>query len=189
MPAFPDLHEPLSDGTVTLRLPAEWDIPDILIAHQDDPRLHAALGLERPPSGAELGRQIEWAPEERASGTALQLTITAAGSDDCAGRLSVHEVIWRHRRAEIGMWIAPGLRGQGYATRALTLFTPWLFLHAALDRLAILTETGNAAMRGAAARAGFVEEGVLRDFARDGSRAVDFVCLSRLRRDAPPSAG
>ena len=52
MPAFPDLVAPLTDGQVSLRFASEWDIPDILIAFQDDPQLHVSLGMGRPPSGA-----------------------------------------------------------------------------------------------------------------------------------------
>ena len=57
MSSFPLLTEPLTDGTVVLRDYAERDIPEILIAHQDDPRmhlLHAARTARRaePSSGA-----------------------------------------------------------------------------------------------------------------------------------------
>ena len=61
--------EPLTDGVVALRPAAERDIPEILIAYQDDPELHLRLGEERPPSGAELGRLAERAasgPRRRA---------------------------------------------------------------------------------------------------------------------------
>src|SRR6516225_8543725 len=44
MPPIPEFHEPLSDGQVVLRLAAERDIPEILIAYQDDPQLHVRLG-------------------------------------------------------------------------------------------------------------------------------------------------
>jgi RimJ/RimL family protein N-acetyltransferase len=184
MPAIPDLHEPLTDGSVSLRLPAEWDIPEILIAHEGDPRLHVALGLERPPSGAELGREVENAAQERAAGRGLKLTITEAGHDDCQGRLSLHEINWTHRRAELGIWIAPGQRGRGHATRALRLALPWLFAETPLERLGLLTEADNAAMRAVARSAGFAEEGVLRHFVRDQGRGVDLVSLSRLRSDS-----
>ena len=188
MPAIPDLTEPLTDGVVTVRLPAEWDIPDILIAHQDDPELYARLGMERPPSGAELGREVDGAAAERAEGRGLKLTITDAGGDDCRGRLSVHQINWSHRRAELGIWVAPGLRGRGTAPRALNLAVPWLFDATILDRLGMLTEPENTAMRRAAAAAGFAEEGVLRSFLRERGRGVDLVSLSRLRSD-PMIAG
>ena len=55
MPAIPALAAPLTDGDLMVRASAERDIPEILIAYQDDPTLHVRLGLERPPSGAQLG--------------------------------------------------------------------------------------------------------------------------------------
>ena len=60
MPSIPELDKPL-DRRASWRCAtaAERDIPEILIAYQDDPELHMRLGLERPPSGAELGRQME----------------------------------------------------------------------------------------------------------------------------------
>jgi hypothetical protein len=75
VPSFPDLPEPLSDGSVALRLGAERDIPEILIAHQDDTHMYERLGLERPPSGAELGRDAERAAIERTAGIHIALTI------------------------------------------------------------------------------------------------------------------
>ena len=68
MPAFPELTEPLHGERVALRYAAERDIPEILIAHQDDPELHVRLGLVRPPSGAELGRRIEGGAERPGGG-------------------------------------------------------------------------------------------------------------------------
>src|ERR1700742_662690 len=93
MPSFPELND-LSTTGVALRLAAERDIPEVLIAHQDDPELHRRLGLVRPPSGAELGRRVEGGPGDRASGTALWLTIVEAGGDECIGQLDVHDVDW-----------------------------------------------------------------------------------------------
>lgn len=44
MVAFPELDEPLRDELIALRFGAERDIPEILIAHQDDPAMYARLG-------------------------------------------------------------------------------------------------------------------------------------------------
>ena len=59
MPSFPGLEQPLTDGVVSVRLSAERDIPEVLIAYQDDRGLHLALGEDRPPSGAALGRRAD----------------------------------------------------------------------------------------------------------------------------------
>lgn len=157
MPSFPDLPEPLGDGVVELRLSKEWDIPDILIAHQDDPDLYKRLGLFRPPSGAELGRRSEYEPAQRAAGTGVRLTIVDPGGDTCRGQLEVYNVDWDERAAELGIWLAPQVRGRGWAPRGLRLASGWLFDTCGLRRLMMLTEPDNQPLLAAAHAAGFTE--------------------------------
>ena len=158
MPSIPALEEPLVCEHVSLRLADERDIPEILIAHQDDPQLHVRLGLKRPPSGAELGRQMELGERERQTGVRARLTILEPGSDDCRGRISVHSIDWDHGRAELGIWMAPQVRGRGLAAAALRLAARWLFAQCGLERLQLLTEPDNEPMLRAARAAGFVEQ-------------------------------
>ena len=183
MPSFPDLPGPLSDGAVTLRLGAERDIPEILIAYQDDRHMHERLGLERPPSGAELGLGAERAEIERTAGIHIALTILEPGSDVCRGRIFTADVEWRHARAELGMWLAPQVRGRGMATRALRLMSVWLLSNAPLERLQITTEPDNAAMLATARAAGYVHEGILRGYTLERRRRVDCAILSLLPSD------
>jgi RimJ/RimL family protein N-acetyltransferase len=183
MPVIPELLEPLSDGRVSLRLAAERDIPEILIAYQDDPRLHVRLGEERPPTGAELGRRAERAGDARAGGTHLTLTILEPGSDDCRGQLDAQHFDWEHSRAELGIWLAPQVRGRGLAVRALRLGGGWLLQACELERLELLTHPDNEEMIGAARAAGFAYEGVLRAYQRAGGRRVDLAVLSLLAAD------
>jgi RimJ/RimL family protein N-acetyltransferase len=143
-----------------LRFAAERDIPEILIAHQDDPQLHARLGLRRPPSGAELGRQMERAEDDRASGTRVGLTILEPGSDDCRGRISVHNIDWDRGCAELGIWLALQVRGRGLGRAALRLAARWLFEDCGLERIELLTEPDNEPMLRAAHGAGFIDEGM-----------------------------
>lgn len=185
MPSFPDLTEPLTDGAVTLRLAEERDIPEVLIAYQDDPRLHRRLGLERPPSGADLGTQSERAEQTRRTGESVRFTILAPGSDTCVGQIYTPLVTWPQDRAEIGMWLAPQVRGRGLAARALRLASRWLLEQARLERLELLTETDNAPMLATAAAAGYVREGVLRGYVRERGERVDCVILSLLPADLP----
>lgn len=183
MPAFPHFDEPLGDERVALRYAAERDIPEILIAHQDDPQLHVRRGIARPPSAAELGRQAESAAAERIAGTNVTLTILEPGSDDCRGQIYVHNVDWDHARAELGIWLAPQFRNQGLAPRALRLASGWLLGSCGLQRLEILTEPGNERMLGAARAAGFREEGLLRAYTRERGTRVDAAVLSLLPSD------
>lgn len=182
MPSFPEF-EPLRDDAVTLRLAAERDIPEVLIAYQDDPELHLRMGSDRPPSGAELGRLAERAPEDRAAGRAIALTIVSPGADVCLGQVNVHNVDWDNARAELGIWLAPQARGRGLARTALRLVGTWLLREAGLERVQLLTETGNERLLDAAEAAGFKREGVLRGFTRERGSRVDMVVLSLVHRD------
>ena len=183
MASFPDLPEPMATPTVGLRLAAERDIPEVLIAHQDDPELYRRLGLARPPSGAELGRRAEGGAAERASGTALWLTMVAGGSDECIGQIDVHDIEWDHGRAELGIWVAPAKRGRGAAGDALGLIGRWLLGECGLERVELVTEPDNEPLRAAARRAGFVEEGVIRGYLRERGRRVDVTMLSLISTD------
>jgi RimJ/RimL family protein N-acetyltransferase len=127
MPPIPALTEPLRDDEVSLRLAAERDIPEILIAYQDDSDLHEQLGEKRPPSGAELGSRSERADAERQSGTSVTLTIVESGFDVCIGQVAVHLIDWEQSRAELSIWVAPRRRKRGYAQRAQRLASGWLY--------------------------------------------------------------
>lgn len=183
MPSFPTLPQPLIDGGLCVRLAAERDIPEVLIAHQDDPTLYVRLGLQRPPSAAELGRRNEHEPAERADGVGVRFTIVEPGSDSCRGQLDIHRVDWDDLRAEAGIWVAPGFRGRGLAPGALRLAGGWLFETCGLARLELLTEPDNLAMIAAAQTAGFVHEGILRAYVNERDRRLDLAILSLLPTD------
>jgi RimJ/RimL family protein N-acetyltransferase len=188
MSSIPELLDPLSDGVVALRPYAQRDIPEILIAYQDDPELHVSLGYDRPPSGAELGRLSERADADRAAGIGISLTILQQGSDTCVGEVEIHKIDWMDGRAELGMWLAPQVRGRGLAARALRLLARWLFENCGIKRLEIITEPSNRAMIRAAQAAGFAHEGVLRGHTRERGGRVDCAIMSLLPSDlAGPS--
>jgi RimJ/RimL family protein N-acetyltransferase len=180
---FPDLDGPLTGDGVQLRLAAERDIPEVLIAHQDDPLLAVRLGLARPPSGAELGRRTEEASAERADGSGVWLTILRPESDECRGQVDVHDVDWDHRRAQIGIWLAPRERGHGLAHAALALAGAWLLQGCQLMRVELLTEPDNQPMIRAAEAAGFTSEGILLSYLREHRRRVDVAVMSLIPAD------
>jgi RimJ/RimL family protein N-acetyltransferase len=189
MPSFPDLRQPLTGEGIALRIAAERDIPEILIAHQDDGTLYRRLGMARPPSGAELGRRTELAGAELTAGVGAWLTILAADpttgelSDECRGQIDVGDVDWDHRRAQLEIWIAPRDRGRGLAAAALELAGRWLLRDCGLERVQLLVDPANATMRRAAAAAGYAEEGTLRGYLLDRGGRADVTMLSLVRAD------
>ena len=183
MPALPRLTDPLASPRVLIRDAAERDIPETLIAYQDDPELHLRMGEDRPPSGAELGRWAEAEAADRAAGVRAALTVLEPGSDVCVGQVYVHHLDWEHRRAELGMWLAPGVRGRGLGSETLRLVGTWLLGACGMLRLQLLAEPGNEPMLRAARAAGFVREGVLRGYLRERRGRVDVAILSLLPDD------
>jgi RimJ/RimL family protein N-acetyltransferase len=183
MSSFPRLTSPLTDGSVVLRDYVERDIPEILIAYQDDPLLHVLTGEDRPPSGAELGRlaEREWA--DRNAGERAALTIVEPGSDTCRGQIRVQPVDWDQSRAEVGIWLAPQVRGRGLGRGALRLAGSWLLGPCRLARVELIVEHDNAAMIGAAQDAGFAREGLLRGYVRKRGRGVDVAIMSLIPSD------
>ena len=137
MPEIPQPPERLGDDLVELRPIAEWDIPEILIAHQDDRSLHALLGQERPPTGAQLGSQVEHAEADRLAGQALSLTLVEPGRNDCRGRVDVFAIDWESGSAQLKVWVAPQFRGRGFAAHALALVERWLDQSVGLSTLTV----------------------------------------------------
>jgi RimJ/RimL family protein N-acetyltransferase len=186
MPPIPALSQPLSDDHVGLRFTAERDIPEILIAYQDDPKLHVRLGMVRPPSGAELGQELEGTASERARGARAKLAIVDPPADDCLGEIIIHGIDWNQGRASVGIWVASKVRGKGVARRALRLTARWLFDAWGIERLTLLTDPDNEAMLRAAKAAGFVYEGILRSYGHERGRRCDLASLSLLPSDLAP---
>lgn len=134
MPAIPALPGRLSadagsagaTAAVALRAIADWDIPELLIAHQDDPHLYTELGLAKPPSGAQLGAEVERDAAARAAGTRLALTIVEPDGEDCIGRVQTTAIDWEDSSATLIGWVAPRYRGRGLTAAALALATDWI---------------------------------------------------------------
>ena len=183
MHSFPDLDRPLGDDSLGVRLAAERDIPEILLAYQDDRELHLRMGAVRPPSGAELGRSAERAAADRLAGRGVTLTIVGAGSDVCVGQISVHNVDWDNARVDLAVWVAPQVRGRRLAPGALRLVSEWLLGELGFERVQMLTEPGNERLLRAAEAAGFRREGLLRGFRLEPGARTDVVVTSLVRRD------
>jgi RimJ/RimL family protein N-acetyltransferase len=137
MPAIPIPPERIRDELIELRLIEEWDIPEVLIAHQDDPELHRRLGMLRPPSGAQLGSEVDDAEAVRLAGRGVTFTILEPGSNDCRGRVEVDDVDWSRGSARARVWVVPQRRGRGYEQRAAELAAEWLRSSAGLGELTI----------------------------------------------------
>lgn len=85
---------------------------------------------------------------------------------------------------DLGIGLFADRRGRGVGTAAIRLLTTFLFDEEGAARVTLSTDLDNAAMRRAAEKAGFTQEGVMRGFwaVRDGP-ARDFALYARTRAD------
>ena len=154
----------LSDDVVVLR---PWSSADasFLAEASRDPAIERHNG-PAPGSVADAIAVIEsieksWARfAAEGDPTGAAFAIVHAASGEPVGMCGVDH--WSSTGvAQFGYWLAAGARGRGFATRAVTLMTGWLFgLGAA--RVFLTIESENAASAAVAQRSGFTYEGTLR---------------------------
>lgn len=111
------------------------------------------------------------------------LAILADGNH--VGRVEWFERSWGRPSTsscwEIAIGLIDGHRGNGIGSAAQDLLARYLFEHTRAERVQASTDVDNLAERGALARAGFQEEGVLRRAQWRAGQWHDMVLYSRLR--------
>ena len=99
-----------------------------------------------------------------------------------AGCIMLGWVQWKHRSATVGYWLGREFCGRGLATEALLLVAGEAFAMG-LNRLEISASVHNPKSIAVARRAGFLEEGVCRDYEYINGRFEDHLRFSLLSRD------
>ncbi|MFZ1994458.1 MAG: GNAT family protein [Solirubrobacteraceae bacterium] len=179
------LPEPLTDGRVTLRWMRVDDAPACAAAFRDDPDLGRLIGVERDPDETSIRERIAGQEERAAEGRGMQLAIADAESDAFWGSMILHSFDWHSRRAEIGFWLIPSVRGRGVGVAAVALAVSWAFAQLDLLRLEMTTTPENPAVPALARRLGFTQEGVLRARTIERGQRVDIIWFGLLREEWP----
>ncbi len=91
-----------------------------------------------------------------------RLTTFILYGEEMAGSLGVVAYNRDHKKCELGYWLREDLQGKGIMAKALSSFCEHLFVAKGMNRLEILIAAGNEKSKSVAIRAGFKEEGVLR---------------------------
>jgi len=82
---------------------------------------------------------------------------------EVAGDISLKEIDWSIRSAEIGYWLGSGYTGKGIVTRAVEALLAYAFDELKLHKVEIWAAEGNVKSRRIPERLGFVQEGTRRD--------------------------
>jgi RimJ/RimL family protein N-acetyltransferase len=164
---------------LVLRPPHDGHVDAITRACQDPENQRWLMALPSPYTRADAVQFVtEIAPQGRDERRDLAFAVEAGG--DLVGMCGLHSLTAGRLGPEIGYWIAPDARRNGYGAEAARGLADWALAHGA-PRAHLFTDVDNTASQAVARRAGFAEEGVVRGCLqyRDGRRA-DAVLFGRL---------
>lgn len=161
----------LSDGVVSLRVPRESDLDEIVAACQD---AEMSRWTRLPsPYDEEAGRGFLTRQEQnRQAGTDLVVLFFELGGErPFAGEVGLHNLA--DGDAGIGYWTSPWARGRGLTTRAVRMYTRWAFAELSLERIDWAAMVGNEASRRVAEKSGFHIAGTLRNVQANAAGRAD----------------
>jgi ribosomal-protein-alanine N-acetyltransferase len=162
---------------LTLRLPAEEDVPG-LFALASDPEVTRRFSWGPYESEDEPRAWVEGAAARRGAGEILELVIVRG--DEPLGVTSLFELSRRDRRAVTGTWLGRSHWGTGANAETKALLFHLSFRVLGLERLTAYADTGHARSQGALEKLGFTREGVLRAWHRHPDGAHDLVVYGLL---------
>jgi [ribosomal protein S5]-alanine N-acetyltransferase len=172
----------LQYGLITLRKPEERDIVPLYEGVQDP----LIPKFTRIPANYQMVNAehyvLERSPNAFALQTELQFVLEFDGK--FAGALSFHTLDLDEAKAEIGYWLTADARGKGIATNAIKLLTEFGFETIGFHRIEALVVESNVASLKVLEKAGYAQEGVLRDKSccGDGTRE-NMIMYAAIRTD------
>ncbi len=179
---FPALG--LDDGAVTVRLIAQADLPEIVVACNDE----AIARYTTVPSPYQPEHAQTWLARASvgiSSGTDLAAVVVDSREGGLLGSVGLHGIDRISGRCTAGYWVAEQARGRGVASRALRLISAYAFDELGMRRIELTIEPANQDSRAVAERCGFVREGLLRSFMIIAGARRDMLIYALISEDRP----
>ncbi len=151
------------------------DVPDVQRLCGDFAIADTTLNIPHPyPEGA-AAEFISRHPDAFAERKHAVFALTLKDTGELIGGAGLHDVSPRFNRAEAGYWVARAHWNQGYATEALRAVVAFGFSYWQLHKIVATHLKRNPASGRVMEKAGFVQEGVLRDHVLKWDRFEDIV--------------
>ena len=148
----------------------------------NDPEVRAGLLLHLPLSMAEEEKWFEDMIKRPAVEHPMVIEIRQDESWVMIGNCGIHNIDWRLRSAEVGIFIGQKDNwDQGYGTEAMRVLLDHSFNTLNLNRIALQVYEDNPRAVRAYEKAGFVHEGRARQGMYKNGRYVDIIWMSILR--------
>jgi len=128
------------------------------------------------------------AAAERDADQYVPFSVVELATGDLAGEALLWGIDPHNRRAHLGLSLRPAFRGKHLGTDVVRVLCRYAFALRGLNRVQVDTLADNDAMIGAALRAGFTREGMLRRCDWVNGRFADEVILGLLAAEWQPVA-
>jgi RimJ/RimL family protein N-acetyltransferase len=169
----------LRGSKVGLRARHESDVPVLHSELHDDVATRSRSDSRpwRPtPPGSAASPYAITDPRDDAA----PFSVVSLEDDELAGEALLWDIDTHNRSAHLGISLRPAFRGRGLGVDVVRVLCEYGFAVLGLQRLQLETLADNAAMIGAASRAGFTQEGTLRRAAWVNGEFLDEVIFGLL---------
>lgn len=181
LPPWP--AKPVAHGPVVLRKFSYADVP-MAMELSTDPYVPTVGSL---PANATRQEARDWIDRQLgrlAEGRGYSFAIAEADTDRAVGAIGLWVTALSYGRATVGYSVTPSARGRGIASAALIAVTSFGWSIPALHRIELYIEPWNAGSVGAAERAGYQREGLLRSHQEIAGRRRDMLLYAIIRDDS-----
>jgi RimJ/RimL family protein N-acetyltransferase len=161
---FPAPEIGLTDGVVLLRPWRDSDVAQMVEACKD-PEIPRWTAVPDPYTEADAQAWVRGDPVA-GEPPGDRVSFAVAEPDDDARLFAAMSIqrIFRGASGEIGYWTAPWARGRGVMTHAVRLLAQWSFEEFELRRIELVIAVENTGSNRVAEKAGFTNEGTLRQY-------------------------
>jgi len=164
---------PIRTPRLVLRLPKSRDVDDIWKACAHPSTRWGVHLLPFPYRRSDAVRFVTEKRKKFRQHESIALAVTRRGEGDLVGMIELSQLSASDRRAELGYWVAPDHRGNGYATEAARAMCTMAFRTLRLHRVEAGALARNLASIRVLEKAGLRREGLSRERLRVGSRWID----------------
>ena len=182
MPEIPLPDPPLSDDVVALRQWRHGDLTELVDACQD-PEIARWTAVPSPYGERDAREYLARVEIDRRSGRELGLAVVDTGDDRLLGSCGLARFDWQDHKVEVGYWVAGPARRRSVGSRATALLSSWAIRALGMERVELLANPVNDASQRLALKAGFTEEGMLREYRRRKGQREDLIMFSLLAGD------
>ena len=154
-PVFPKAG--ITDGVLTI-IPTVGEHSGAFFAEQKD-KIATYWSIFPKKTFAEVQHYCEEARLNNFLGIGITASVVENATHQVVGRVHLRPVV-PPKVADVGYGVFPDYRGKGYATRALNIFTDWIFYEAGYMRIELGIKEGNQASERVAQACGYIRESV-----------------------------